>query len=378
MTDRGALRRCLLLALVLVGGCGGTDAETPDGGGGAADAGGDGAATGDGAMPDGAGSVDATPPIASGSVTDEAGACQRGVGTLARTTCRRARVACPGVADMVVELRVTEPPAGVPRLGTVIFGTGGGGGGFYDQDATAQAMLARLAGRGFRVVQRAWNGALDGWLTGPGGVGALSCRYGALLGWVHQHLHAAGTALPMCASGNSGGSAEVAYALARWGGGELLDLAVPSGGPPMGRIDHGCLDGADPTWVAECRALVPAASFTCGQVSCAYNGSQQIIDNAYTPAQPCGQALAAQRATFLADSVLAPGALLAYPRTRVHFVMGAQDCSEAVSLGLLWHRAISTDKQLTIVPATPHAVFSTSAGAAAIEDAIVQGCVARH
>jgi len=49
-----------------------------------------------------------------------------------------------------------------------------------------------------------------------------------------------------------------------------------------------------------------------------------------------------------------------------------------VSLGLLWHRAISTDKQLTIVPATPHAVFSTSAGAAAIEDAIVQGCVARH
>ncbi len=372
MSHERASRWCLLLALVLVGGCGGTDAERPD-------AGGDAALASDGGRPDVAtGVVDAATAQPSGSVTDEAGTCQRGVGTLARTTCRRARVACPGVADMVVELRVTEPPAGVPGLGTVIFGTGGGGGGFYDQDATAQAMLARLAGRGFRVVQRAWNGALDGWLTGPGGVGALSCRYGALLGWVHQHLHAAGTTLPLCASGNSGGSAEVAYALTRWGGGDLLDLAVPSGGPPMGRIDHGCLDGADPTWLAECRGVVPAASFTCGQVSCAYNGSQQIIDNAYTPAQPCGQALAAERASFLADSVLAPGAQLAYPRTRVHFVMGAQDCSEAVSLGLLWHRAVSTDKQLTIVPGTPHAVFSTSAGAAAIEDAIVQGCVARH
>src|SRR5438105_5769310 len=45
--------------------------------------------------------------------------------------CLGGTVRCPGVADLDVRLRVSEPAGAA--IGTIVFGTGGGGGAFYEQ-----------------------------------------------------------------------------------------------------------------------------------------------------------------------------------------------------------------------------------------------------
>src|SRR6266851_4362890 len=127
--------------------------------------------------------------------------------------CYRVTVACPGVASLDAFVKVTDP-SGISS-GTILFGTGGGGGAYYEifgADAVDRILLP-LSQQGFRLVQRAWLGQ-DGWLTGPGGTLRLACRYAALLDWVSTQLHTGGA---LCATGNSGGSSEISYAMAHYG-----------------------------------------------------------------------------------------------------------------------------------------------------------------
>jgi hypothetical protein len=312
------------------------------------------------ARPDGLGSVDNVP-----------GSCANGV--LPRTTCRLLRVSCAGIDDRQVEVRITDPPNGTPRIGTIVLGTGGGGTSYYEQDAIARQMMLELSSAGYRLVQRQWFGS-DGWIGGPGGFPAVSCRYATLLQYFHDNIHQASLTEAFCATGNSGGASEIAYALATWNRAPILDLAVPTGGPPMGRLDHGCLDGADPTWMTECAALVGTNS-TCASVSCSYApGAANLIDSAYA-ATHCATADESFRSTFLADSAASPTALLDYPSTPLRFLFGADDCTEAVPLGLAFANQVTSDRTITFVPNTPHAVFSTVEGAAAIRDTLLAGCL---
>lgn len=334
------------------------------GGGGSVDAPGaaDGAVDGPpiDARPDGLGSVDNVP-----------GSCSNG--SLPRTSCRLLRVSCPDVADVQVEIRITDPPTGTSRIGTVVLGTGGGGTSYYEGDAVARAMMLDLSDAGYRLVQRQWIGG-DGWITGPGGFPAVSCRYATLLQYIHDNIHQSSLTEALCATGNSGGSSEIAYALARWGRGMILDAAVPTGGPPMGRLDHGCLDGADAAWQAECATLVGTSS-TCAPISCSYSASAaMLIDSAYG-ADHCATTDATFRPTFLADSAAAPTNTFSYPATKLDFIYGADDCTEAVPLGLAFASQVTSPKTITFVPNTPHPVFSTPEGATAIYNAIVADCL---
>ena len=68
---------------------------------------------------------------------------------------------------------------------------------------------------------------------------------------------------------------------------------------------------------------------------------------------------------------------LSYPNTWVDFLDGADDCTVAVPLGLTYASAVTSPKNIAFVPGTPHAVFSTVAGAMAIHNAIVNDCVPR-
>src|SRR5713226_7222152 len=82
--------------------------------------------------------------------------------------CYRVTVACPDVASLDAFVKVTDP-SGISS-GTILFGTGGGGGAYYEifgADAVDRILLP-LSQQGFRLVPRAWLGQ-DGWLTGPGG-----------------------------------------------------------------------------------------------------------------------------------------------------------------------------------------------------------------
>jgi hypothetical protein len=317
--------------------------------------------------------ADAAAPRELGTVAVTADTCPDGPGPLEGTRCQVVTVSCPGVPDLQAQVRITASATGVARRGTVVFGTGGGGERWYDATDAARRVLADLSMRGFQVVQRAWTGE---WETGPGGLGATSCRYATLLTWIHSDVR--GGDGPLCASGNSGGSAEIAYALSRWDREQILDLAVPTGGPVMSRVDLGCLDFT--TWPAQCVGLIPAASVcTADQLQCNYAGSNlPLIDGAYTPLTPCSSHDASFAATFLADSHMAPDAVYAFPRTRVHQILGDRDCSLALPFGILWYEALTSDKAQDIVAGTGHATFGTDAGANAIRDAIDTGCVLRH
>jgi len=294
------------------------------------------------------------PPTALGTVTQLGSGCA--AGSLPLTSCTRLQVDCAGLPPIEVHVRVTEPAAGTAVRGTVLLGTGGGGSDFYGDRPGGPELITALLARGFRCVDRAWTG---GWFQHAISIRKQSCRYATLLTWIHQNVHSSGV---FCATGNSGGSAELGYALTAWARGDILDVAVPTGGPPMSRLDKIC--GLDPTWNNACQHIAQPGVFGCGQPACTVQPSHAVC-NACS-----GQATAAD---LEADSILFPGAVLTFPQTRVHIVLGGDDCSNAVPAGLLFFRAITSQRVLEIAKGTPHWTAQTAEGRFAILRAILGG-----
>ena len=269
------------------------------------------------------------------------------------TTCRRLEVSCPELRPIEVQIRVTQPAAGVATRGTVMLGSGGGGNAFY-----GSPLVRDLAAMGFLVVDRAWTG---GWTTHEGGLRKESCRYATLLTWVHDHLHKSGK---FVATGNSGGSAEIAYALTTWGRGDILDLAVPTSGPPIARLDLACVAKPTQEWESQCAAIVPKGVMECPAQQCTLGTANDV----------CRQVSASPTPEQLrADSVVHADAVLSYPKTKVHFLFGAADCGEPVPIGLMYATKVTSAKEIEFVPKTPHAVASTPQGREAIRKAIDSG-----
>jgi len=133
----------------------------------------------------------------------------------------------------------------------VVFASGGSGAGSYAGQDGGRILVTEVAAMGFRVVDRDWAG---GWTTAEGGLRKQSCRYATLLTWIHDHHHQAGK---FVATGNSGGAAETSYALTTWGRADILDVAIPTSGPPLGRLDYACVRQASPEWAALCAASFP-------------------------------------------------------------------------------------------------------------------------
>jgi len=299
------------------------------------------------------------PPSQLGSVTVVSTNCSPG--NVPLTTCRVLRVECDGLPPLDVQLRVSEPEPQVALRGTVVLGTGGGGTDFYSERVGGPALFQELRGHGFRLVERAWGGG--GWFGSGVSVRKQSCRYATLLAWVRQSVHTTGV---FCATGNSGGSGEIGYALTAWGSGALLDVAVPSGGPPMARLDYLC--NVAPEWRPLCPTVVPPEVTECARVQC-------FVEAGHGVCTGCGPAPTA--ADLRADSVLHPGAVLGYPRTRVHVLLGGRDCTSAVPAGVLFFNAVTSEKVLEWVPGTPHWAAETTEGRAAIVRALLGGAACR-
>jgi hypothetical protein len=275
---------------------------------------------------------------------------------------------CDGVADMGVRLKVTEPQGQV--RGTIVFGVGGPGTGFYETfgAAASERVLVPLAMMGFRLVQRGWDA--PGWLSGPGGPMKEACRSATMYDAIYKNIHTDGA---YCATGQSAGSAEIAYALAHYGAEAIFDGVVPSAGPPLGRIDHGCLGLDDPAWINECDNLR-----TCPGGSCTYLGiAFDFLDGAYAN-NDCSTHRQGSRQTFLDDSVLNPLADLDYPQTAMRFVYGGADCSEAVPLGRVYADGVRSDKAIAVVPGVDHIIPASTAGADQIFADLVDVCIPRH
>ena len=301
---------------------------------------------------------DSAETVSLGSVS-EVGDCE----SPEETSCQTVRVVCEGLQDLTVDLVVAEPESASSFLGTVVLNSGTGGTIFYN----AQTM-GNLRTRGFRVVNRRWGEG--GWPSGTAGMAGAACRSATLLSWLRDRYVADG---PLCATGNSGGSAEIGYVLTHWGGGTLLDAAVLSGGPPLSRLDLGCEAGQE--WQDLCAEVVPAEICSDGVLDCDYNaGNHDFIDDAFE-GTPCSDGGPAD--LLLANSLLSEDAVLSYPDTPLHFVFGTADCSSAIPHGYLFAEAVTSTAEIEVASA-PHGVFNTPDGRSAIVGALESLCVCRH
>jgi hypothetical protein len=288
-------------------------------------------------------------------------------------TCYSFNVSCPAVADATVYLKVV-PAAGAAK-GTVVFGTGGGDVSLYDAGAGGHQVVLALQQAGFTTVQLSFDQPFtssvpNGWLTGPGGVRRLACRYATTVQWIYTNIHNSNTGAPLCATGNSGGAAEIAYALAHYGLDSILAMVEPTSGPPMARIDYGCVCNGG------------SLNTPCGQGAmklCYGPATAAILDTAYS-APICTQALTGDttnQAQFLSDSVADPGANFAYPRTAVNIVFGGKDTSSAVPQGLEWFNAITSNNgppPPVCVADAPHEITAVPDGAAQIANDLINMC----
>jgi hypothetical protein len=273
----------------------------------------------------------------------------------------------------------------------VIFASGQGGGeALYDNDSSffynnntingGLSVVQGVINAGFTTAQLSFGAPFDnstttGWLTGPGGVRRLACRYAAVAQWVYTNIHNSNATAPMCATGNSGGAGAVAYSLTEYGQSNIFAMVEPTSGPPMSRLDEACVSTGS-TQIFKCNTGDVGVELPLNYAP----SEAAIVDPAY--AQPyCSNAVngtgtQVPAGLFLSDSVLGgiqppPSGAPAY----VNLLFGGQDTSSGVIQGLTWGQAlVLTPSQRACVEDAPHAIPASSDGAARIVSDIQALC----
>jgi hypothetical protein len=312
-------------------------------------------------------------------------------------TCFQLAVSCPLVSDFSAYLKVNGPTV-PPLAGTVLLGVGTGGSGLYD-DPTAGGydfgsnVVTSLLSSGYNTVQVSFGAPFDsgttprGWLTGPGGVRRLACRYATVADWVYNHptiinsgnVNATNSA-PMCATGNSGGSAAIAYAAYEYGLDSELKMIEPTSGPVMTRIDLGCSPPNSNPSLNACTGVPQDMSYSTGGVN---GGDAAVIDQAYqaagaTTPTPCTDAIKgtpAPAGLFLSDSILYLVAQpITLPNVTVKQLFGDSDTSNAVPQGTFWNQSITSIPAPQCLPGVAHDIPSFNSGATQIANDITAAC----
>lgn len=316
------------------------------------------------------------------AVGTELAACPSDPGGLSGT-CWGLNVSCPLVTQIQpydATLKVTSPSGA--SIGTVIFITGGGGVGFYDTQFTdGSDLINAVVKADFTAVQIVFDNQVAGWLTGPAldgnGPLSLACLPATSMQWVHDHILTSGT--PLCATGNSGGSFAIAYALSQYGLGSIFSMVEATSGPELSRIDQGC---------APVHEFVACATCGSGTQSESYglNNAENFVDPAYTgvvdgkPNGPCSKGINGSTQSaglFHHDSILSDTAapILSFPTTDIRFVFGGQDLTGgAIPEGLEWASVITSQITIVCVPSAGHMMANYMAGATQIENDLINYC----
>ena len=334
----------------------------------------------------------ANDPIGSVSGSSALGSC---AGSVSGGTCYQLSISCPLVADFSAYLKVNNP-VGAPA-GTVLLGTGTGGSGLYDDPNAGgfddgSSVVTSLLNSGYNTVQVSFGAPFDngatprGWLTGPGGVRRLACRYATVADWVYRNPTvinsnnvAATNSSPMCATGNSGGSAAIAYAVYEYGLTSEFKMIEPTSGPVMTRLDLGCSPSGSSTSLNACTGMQQDMVYSTGGTS---GGDAAIIDEAYqspgasTPT-PCTDAIngtAAPAGLFLSDSILYLGTKsVNLPNLTIKQLFGDSDTSNAVPQGTFWNTYVPAS-QFQCLSGVAHDIPSSSTGAQQIAADISAAC----
>lgn len=321
---------------------------------------------------------------------------------LTGATCYQVNTSCDGVADYSVYLKVNTP-SGTPK-GTVIFGTGTGGSALYDNDPDffynsganngGLDVVQGVLSAGYTTVQISFGspfdttpGTVNGWLQGPGGVRRLACRYATVANWVYQNIHNANPSAPYCATGNSGGSGAIGYAVSEYGLGPIFAMIEPTSGPVMTRLDLGCSPQGTFNYggATACSNAPTNMSYSPGTT-----GTADIIDNAYqsvgssTPTL-CSDGIngvsSSNTLRFQSDSIdfapsKSPALPIPNPPTVVKVLFGGQDTSNAVPQGETWWKSVGPTPTQVCVQNAPHPIPAdpTGAGATQIVNDITSLC----
>lgn len=340
--------------------------------------------------------VQATDPLGTVVSSTNFGTCPSG--GLSGGACYQLQISCPGVSNFSAYLKVYTPTAA--PIGTVLFGVGTGGSGLYEDPNTGytygSTTVGNILNAGYNTVQISFGAPFDqgstprGWLTGPGGVRRLACRYATVADWVYHNPTiinpnvTASNSAPMCATGNSGGSAALTYAAYEYGLSSELAMIEPTSGPVMSRIDQGCQ---------------PCSSSVQGNVCpgsnnnpnlCYESADAAIIDEAYqapgaTTPTPCTDALKGNPGTdassqFLSDSILYSGSQpVAMPNTVFKMLLADDDTSNAVPEATLFEgvavpSSSSPSPLFQCLPGVQHDIPSFLSGAQQVASDIIQYC----
>jgi hypothetical protein len=270
-----------------------------------------------------------------------------------------------------------------------MFGTGTGGTQLYDYDQPdffsgstngGLSVVQSVLNAGFTTVQVSFGSPFsdqtpNGWLTGPGGVRRLACRYATAAQWVYQNIHNSNTSAPLCATGNSGGSGAIGYALTDYGLDSIFSMVEESSGPPMSRLDQACAPASS--------SVCQTTQFTCNSgdpvetLSTCYSTDEAgIVDTAY-PQPYCANAIngsAPPSGFFLSDSILG-GPARTFSKTRVNVLFGGKDLTAAVEQGMAWETSLTgTTTTEACVSDAPHPIPSVADGASTIATDIQNLC----
>ena len=322
-------------------------------------------------------------------------------GGISGGSCYQVNTVCDGVADWSAYLKVNTPPTPPTPLGTVIFGIGTGGSGLYDNDPDffygnnvngGAAVVNGVLTAGYTTVQVSFGAPFNntntenGWLQGPGGVRRLACRYATVADWIFKNQQilnpSTPTSAPMCATGNSGGSGAIGYALTVYGLASEFSFVEPTSGPVMTRIDQGCSPQGNPnnTYGGKTACTNPLNLNLSYSTAGSSDGTAGIIDTAYqsegssTPTL-CSDGVngvsTANNLRFQSDSIeyapsKSPAILIPNPPTAVNVVLGGQDSSNAVAQGETWWASIGTmggpKATQACVQDAPHAIPAAPSG----------------
>jgi len=249
-----------------------------------------------------------------------------------------------------------------------VFFTGGDGTGWWStQVPELSELVAELRSLGFTVAQARW---VSNWLeSSPGndaGQAHLACRPATLIKYLHDNYY-----LPMgitnhmpgmagfCISGNSGGSSQVGYALSHYGLDDILDVVIPTGGPPHSALAKSCMTNAG----EECYwfDLTTREFIDRGFGFFETNGPAARHDSSFIP-------------RWLEESVSTGGDDYYHPTTRVNFIVGENDPAMQCISSDYFNRLRTNGSPLLayqIAPGTPHPVYSTDIGRTMIKAAVL-------
>ncbi len=282
------------------------------------------------------------------------------------SVCRGVEVSCPAVTEPAAAFVAVANPTGTPR-GVVVLTTGGGGETWALVRNERTDLFEQLRSDGFVVIQVRW--AQDWLESSPGndaGTAHLGCRPATVFKWIHETYFAPlGIARStngrcgFCITGNSGGSTQVSYALSHYGLESILDGVIPTGGPPHSVLAKACLRKAaeEQYWYAD--------------------DTRNFIDRGFgffDGNGPCRRGDALFTPRWNQESIATGGNDYVHPRTRVDFILGANDENMVAPNSDYVARLRSEGSPwvtLTIAANTPHSVLSSDTGRALVRAAVL-------